>query len=379
MSDMFNNYTAEAKTHFEQDMKNRKFVYKPFMSLFLNELRSGKRFIVESVNNSLGINFNTIGSLMLPYPVIVIEHELTADDDAIHFDSITKYVITAIQVDKNTIDVKGGYRNDLTNVWTPSPAFYRMYITDELGANGLPLIHYKTTHIGGGLFQIGDFKKSALAFRGSICTPVSYLLHLMANEDYYVEELQIDNNREKSSAQETKLEDVYHVVRLLSDKKYTKNPLGGHHASPREHERRGFWRKSKLGKRHWVPCSKVNSGTGGIVSKDYIVDNVDSTGVLVTTSTTTADLPEPKTAILEEHFVQINNHLDAILKQMKNGHSLEDIECNFVRLQLNKLLEIRKADIDNTPVSISQIEQGVRWRLTSPRISQIRNRPFKEN
>jgi hypothetical protein len=340
MPDIFNNYSAEAKKHFEQDMKNRKFVYKPFMSLFLNELRSGKRFIVASVNESRGIDLNTIGSLMLPYPVVVIEHELTPDNEDLHYDSITKYIITAIQVDKNTIDVKGAYKNNLTNMWEPASAFYRMYITDELGSNGLPLIQYKTSHIGGGLFQIGDFKKTALEFRGSVCIPVSYLLHLMANEDYYVEELQMDSNREKSSAQETKLEDVYHVVRLLSDKKYTSNPSGGHHASPREHERRGHWRNSKLGKRHWVPCSKVNKGAGGVVSKEYIVDNAGS-GSLVTHQKTEIALP----SIISGHLDSIDGHLEAILQSMKSGNVLKDSERLIIKARLSKML-----DIVNNPV-----------------------------
>lgn len=51
-------------------------------------------------------------------------------------------------------------------------------------------------------------------------------------------------------------------------------PLGGTHASPREHHRRGYWRRSASGKKVWIGPVVVNKGkTKGKVIKDYqIVD-----------------------------------------------------------------------------------------------------------
>jgi len=46
---------------------------------------------------------------------------------------------------------------------------------------------------------------------------------------------------------------------------------GGTHASPRSHLRRGHYRTSKTGKRHWVQHHCVNGGTPGFVHKDYEV------------------------------------------------------------------------------------------------------------
>lgn len=48
-----------------------------------------------------------------------------------------------------------------------------------------------------------------------------------------------------------------------------KRKLGGTHASPIEHERRGHWRTYKSGKRTWVDAVTVNKGVGGRIEKDY--------------------------------------------------------------------------------------------------------------
>lgn len=48
-------------------------------------------------------------------------------------------------------------------------------------------------------------------------------------------------------------------------------PKGGTHASPRLHDRRGFYRVSKLGKKHWVNSCKVGSAKAGIIFHDYKV------------------------------------------------------------------------------------------------------------
>ncbi len=54
-------------------------------------------------------------------------------------------------------------------------------------------------------------------------------------------------------------------------KKYTRKQLGGTHASPIEHERRGHWRTYKSGKRTFVESTTINKGKGGKVDKGYIV------------------------------------------------------------------------------------------------------------
>lgn len=47
--------------------------------------------------------------------------------------------------------------------------------------------------------------------------------------------------------------------------------MGGTHASPRQHERRGHWRITPTGKRVWVRNCTVGDPSKGVVMKDYII------------------------------------------------------------------------------------------------------------
>lgn len=47
--------------------------------------------------------------------------------------------------------------------------------------------------------------------------------------------------------------------------------LGGTHASPRQHDRRGHWRTHPSGKQVWVKACKVGKAADGSVFKDYRV------------------------------------------------------------------------------------------------------------
>jgi hypothetical protein len=46
---------------------------------------------------------------------------------------------------------------------------------------------------------------------------------------------------------------------------------GGHHASPRQHDRRGHWRKHPAGRQVWVKPCKVGDASKGVIFKDYKV------------------------------------------------------------------------------------------------------------
>lgn len=62
---------------------------------------------------------------------------------------------------------------------------------------------------------------------------------------------------------------IEYTLDITKAKKYTRKAIGGSHASPIEHDRRGHWRTYKNGKKVWVSSSIVNLGKGGRVDKDY--------------------------------------------------------------------------------------------------------------
>jgi hypothetical protein len=63
----------------------------------------------------------------------------------------------------------------------------------------------------------------------------------------------------------------FRIVRVITGVKTIAKPWqGGTHASPREHERCGHWRRVK-GERRWFPAVTVNKGVIGRVDKAYYV------------------------------------------------------------------------------------------------------------
>jgi len=63
---------------------------------------------------------------------------------------------------------------------------------------------------------------------------------------------------------------TYKVLTIGKPKRKSK-PQGGTHASPRSHLRRGCYRTSSKGVRHWVQPCMVRGATDGFVHKDYNV------------------------------------------------------------------------------------------------------------
>lgn len=68
-------------------------------------------------------------------------------------------------------------------------------------------------------------------------------------------------------------------VLTIGKKKRKSVHQGGTHASPRSHMRRGYYRMSRNGVRHWVKPCMVKGDTSGFVHKDYRVEKeqVDGT------------------------------------------------------------------------------------------------------
>jgi hypothetical protein len=64
---------------------------------------------------------------------------------------------------------------------------------------------------------------------------------------------------------------TYKVLTIGKPKRKSRH-LGGTHASPRSHLRRGYYRTSRNGVRHWVQPCMVKGETDGFVHKDYKVE-----------------------------------------------------------------------------------------------------------
>lgn len=70
----------------------------------------------------------------------------------------------------------------------------------------------------------------------------------------------------------------WRTVLVGGPKSEHRDALGGTHASPRAHTRRGHWRSLRTGKRVWVRDCKVGDAALGSVFHDYRVESVEVTG-----------------------------------------------------------------------------------------------------
>ena len=80
--------------------------------------------------------------------------------------------------------------------------------------------------------------------------------------------------RNKTRRAQGKLPLFTYKVLTIGKQKRKSAYQGGTHASPRTHARRGFYRVSKRGVRHWVQPCMVHGETPGFVDKDYKVEEV---------------------------------------------------------------------------------------------------------
>lgn len=62
----------------------------------------------------------------------------------------------------------------------------------------------------------------------------------------------------------------------IEPKKQKSNGLGGTHASPRLHDRRGHLRRLQSGKNVWVKPHKVGDASKGVVFHDYVIQQGES-------------------------------------------------------------------------------------------------------
>ena len=67
-----------------------------------------------------------------------------------------------------------------------------------------------------------------------------------------------------------------HKTLTIGKKKRKSQYMGGTHASPRSHLRRGYYRTSQKGVRHWVQPCMVKGETDGFVHKDYKVEGAQA-------------------------------------------------------------------------------------------------------
>lgn len=119
--------------------------------------------------------------------------------------------------------------------------------------------------------QTLDSYKPLIRFYAAVC-------QLLAN--HHVETQDVEPDAKENRVRRVRgRAPLYTYKTLVIGKPKRRQRVGsGTHASPRSHLRRGYYRTSKKGVRHWVQACMVKGETPGFVHKDYRVEGGNTNG-----------------------------------------------------------------------------------------------------
>lgn len=128
------------------------------------------------------------------------------------------------------------------------------------------------------LFNGTDEEYQAFCVHRYMSDVVTYKKFCHALSRYHVtfDDIEPDEKLNKMRRARGKLPLFTYKVLTIGRKKRKSHFLGGTHASPRSHLRRGHYRTSQKGVRHWVQPCMIKGETDGFVHKDYIVEAVEA-------------------------------------------------------------------------------------------------------
>lgn len=219
-----------------------------------------------------------------PYPVCVLEfagaHEPDTAESAI---STRRIVMTVDHGDR--VDIIPVSYVDFMGIWAPPVFKFTLYYGEDvvvrINGNGMStLTHFsavmpdlfdtmKTETFGGSLEKFA--KAMADDYQDELWAYTDFCRTLHENHVAF-EDVEPDEKLNKMRRARGKAPLFTYKVLTIGKKKRKSQLLGGTHASPRSHLRRGHYRTSQKGVRHWVQPCMIKGDTDGFVHKDYIVE-----------------------------------------------------------------------------------------------------------
>ena len=200
-----------------------------------------------------------------PYPVTVIEGQMVPGAVAIAIardlgDSVELNFIAHTAPNMETIS--GG-----TGGWFAGPLLFRLSYGEGSMHEPYP-VEVKALlrdQVDEDKLDIGA-NKPFIRFYASVC-------QILANNHVETEDVEPDPKESRMRRIRGKGPlYTYKTLIIGAPKKRQVVRGGGTHASPRSHLRRGFYRTSRNGVRHWVKATMVMGETPGFVHKDYQVE-----------------------------------------------------------------------------------------------------------
>jgi hypothetical protein len=213
---------------------------------------------------------DTYALLRPPYPVCILEY--AADPTAnLKVIVVVETIGDVVHIDFMTSAISGG-------IWTP-PAAYCSGRVGEFEYDIKPRLPFYVHNKGKEWSQGRDFKADIRLMLEAMATRVvTEFLMAVHEQSVGAEEVEAPERLNRKRLKRGKVPLFAYKVLTIGKPKRPTEHKGGTHASPRSHLRRGYYRMSRGGVRHWVKPCMVKGETPGFVHKDYKVEKEQTHG-----------------------------------------------------------------------------------------------------
>lgn len=204
-----------------------------------------------------------------PYPVTVLEGELFDVGNNLDVSVLVIARDTGEHVELNFLARASDDAADLFFVskgWMVGPLIIRIAYSDA-SAHAQYDVDVKILlrdEMAGRELGLESYKP-VVRFYAAVC-------QLLANHHVETQDVEPDDKENRSRKLRGKAPLFTYKTLVIGKPKRRQRVGSGTHASPRSHLRRGYYRTSKKGVRHWVQACMVKGETPGFVHKDYRVE-----------------------------------------------------------------------------------------------------------
>jgi len=261
------NYAAQAERALLQMIGNEDNIYKKTsLAEMYNNINKGQHFLLPNnglILNNKGVTLYEL-TLHLPFPKMTIEFHI---ENSVYDRAVSIYRELP----------NGIYCNLMiyNKNWALVP--FGIFINEECGPKKSGFIFQRTNMLGYETSKDenqGLEKETIEPLRAMMLTPIQELLEALSCNNVYTETLGEFNHKKKNDklikqgklpSYETKILVVDSSAKLVD-----KTDLGGTHASPRQHLRRGHIRRYST-YNIWINNQVIGKASDGIIEKSYEV------------------------------------------------------------------------------------------------------------
>lgn len=291
LAELIEQTQANYRDYAPEDVKRLKGLFKAIKSAMCFQLpKDGILF--EDNPTLVGIPLDAEGFARPAYPTIVLEFDITLTDNSIE-------QVVVIVMDNPQIELADGrvggavcipaFKHVGHGNWR-TPAFGYILPYDTLGVSkdtgwvhniGLfPIMPHAAQMVAENA-GMGDDVMGFMEglYQETTCHYVRGYLHLcgaLGAHEVTFDDIEPNAATNKMRRARGKMPLFTYKVLTIGKKKPKSRRLGGTHASPRSHLRRGHYRTNSKGVRHWVQPCMVKGETDGFVHKDYIVEGAQA-------------------------------------------------------------------------------------------------------